>query len=98
MRTTFDNIFVAEGDLREYVTEDGLAYYPEFVVVVTIGNDIYENPYLFETENEASSFMETVKQFGTIDTDIWVKYNDKNSYTNGNEPYDEEELYYMNII
>ena len=94
----YDTIFIAEGDLRRYETEDGYTYLPDYIAVITIDKDTYEHPHYFKTDAEALSFIGTVEKFGTINSDVWKKYNPEYRYSNGNdEPYDEEERYYLGV-
>ena len=97
MELKIDEIFATENDLRKVNTEDDIAYLPTYSIAVKVGDDTYEHPSIFETEFRAENFMDIVEERGIINTNIWLKYEPKESYSNGDYEYhDDEEGHYLN--
>ena len=101
LRTKFSDIFIAEGNLRQVTTEDGVGYYPDLSVVITVGGVNYIHNHLFigsaNALNDAEAFLEAVSDKGDVFLSHWVQVEDTEfSYSSGNsEPYDSEEEYFL---
>jgi len=94
---------IVEGDLREVPTEDGIQYFPDLEILATSEDGTtLVSPISFPASRtayrEATEYIQTAKVDATW-SDIKTFAQSRESYSNGDfEPFDEEELYYMQAI